>query len=78
MFHPSNSVVGTPSKPCSSSLLRKFNPFPTVFWYSPVPDLLRNAVALESMAYDKSLLSYDRERHEYLPKYGVSAIPNTE
>ena len=71
MFHLSNSVVGTPSKPCSSSLLRKFNPLPTVF--GPFPDLLRNA-----MVYDKSLSSYDRERHEYSPKYGVSTIPNTE
>ena len=30
------------------------------------------------MVYDKSLSSYDRERHEYSPKYGVSTIPNTE
>ena len=30
MFHPSHSVVGIPSKPCSSSLLRKFNPFLTI------------------------------------------------
>ena len=31
MFLPSYSVVGVPGKPCSSSLLKRFNPFSTVF-----------------------------------------------
>ena len=40
---------------------KKVKPVSNCFWYSPVPDLFRNTLALESKAYDKSLSTYDPE-----------------
>ena len=40
---------------------KKVKPVFNCFWCGPVADLLRNTVALESIAYDKSLSTYDPE-----------------
>ena len=55
MFCPSYYVVGIPSKPCSLSLLKKFNRFQT--FADTVGDLLGNVAVLELMACDKNGVS---------------------
>ena len=42
-------------------IAKKINTFPTVSGTVRVPDLLKNTAADESMAYKKSLSSYDPE-----------------
>ena len=72
MFLLYYSVVGVPGTPCSSSLLKKFNMFPTVSGTVRVPDLLKNTAARESMAYKKSLSSYDPECQKIHQNTGYS------
>ena len=78
MFLPYYSVVGVPGKPWSSLLQKKFSPaIFNCFWYGPVPDLLRNTVALESMVYDTSLSSYDPECQKFHRNMEYSTTPTS-
>ena len=64
--------MGIPSKLCSLSLLKSFNPFLTMFG---TVQFFRNMTVLETMTYNKRLLNYVGK---FIEKQESSTSPNTE